>query len=280
MDIIRTVEEMQQWSEARRLDGKKVSFVPTMGALHEGHLSLLKMARKLGDGLVLSIYVNPTQFGPKEDVEKYPRDLEGDLFKVKNIPVDCVFFPSNKVMYPNGYATFVEVEKLSDCLCGSSRKGHFRGVTTVVLKLFNAVKPHVAVFGEKDFQQLTIIRRMVRDLNLSVEIKSHPIVREGDGLAMSSRNAYLNPDERKAALSIFRSLKVAEDLIKDGETSCEKILAEVRKTIESSKIPKVDYAKFVDAETLAELPRFKAPALLAVAAFVGKARLIDNACFY
>ncbi len=279
MKLITSTEEMNNWSMGERTAGRKIAFVPTMGALHEGHVSLLRMARGLADSLVLSIFVNPTQFGPGEDLGKYPRNLEDDLEKARSVPVNAVFFPTDKTMYPNGFDTFVEAENLSRRLCGVSRPTHFKGVATVVLKLFNIVAPHVAVFGEKDFQQLILIKRMALDLNLPVEIKSHPIVRESDGLAMSSRNAYLSPEERRAALSLSRSLEKADQLIASGEKSPEKILGAVRAEIESERIPKIDYARLVSAETLCDLTEFLRPCLIAIAAFVGKTRLIDNRFF-
>jgi len=279
MEIFKTAEEMHAWSARQRRDGKTIAFVPTMGALHQGHLSLLREGRRRGDRLTLSIYVNPTQFGPTEDLGNYPRDLHGDLEKAREQGVDAVFLPTDQVMYPQGYQTYVTVDDLAHPLCGQRRPTHFRGVATVVTKLFIIVAPDVAIFGEKDFQQLVLIHRMSRDLNLPVEIVGCPIVREQDGLAMSSRNAYLSPEEREAARSLFRSLDVAQALVDKGATDPGAILKQVRATIEATKLARIDYAKLVDPDTLKELPTFKAPALLALAAFVGKTRLIDNRLF-
>ncbi len=273
MDIIEKPEEMQNFSEALRLSGKRIAFVPTMGYLHEGHLSLMREGRKRGDVLVVSIFVNPTQFGPGEDYDRYPRDLERDIGLMRDIPVDVVFHPSAQDMYPEGYQTFVEVTELTKYLCGRSRPGHFRGVTTVVAKLFNIVKPHVALFGYKDYQQLKVIERMVKDLNYGVEIVGMPIVREKDGLAMSSRNSYLSPEERKDALSIYRALKKAEEMFKEGVRDAE----EIRRTVRSMLKGEIDYVSVCDPETLVEIEgEIKDRALLAVAVKIGKARLIDN----
>jgi len=245
-----------------------------MGALHEGHLSLMREGKKRADNLVVSVYVNPTQFGPKEDLSKYPRDKEADFEKCRSCGADTIFFPSDAMMYPEGYATYINVERLGEYLCGKSRPTHFRGVTTVCAKLFTIIAPHVAIFGEKDFQQLTIIRRMVADLNMPLEIAGMPIIRESDGLAMSSRNRYLSPAERTAALSLKRSIDRAQAMVKGGERNTETIRAEVRTIIESTKIPKVDYVSIVDPLTLEDASQF--PARLCIAAFVGTTRLIDN----
>ena len=273
MEIIEKPKDMQNFSEALRLSGKRIAFVPTMGYLHEGHLSLMREGRRRGDVLVVSIFVNPTQFGPGEDYDRYPRDFERDVKLMKDIPVDVVFHPSPQDMYPEGYQTFVEVTELTKYLCGRSRPGHFRGVTTVVAKLFNIVKPHVALFGYKDYQQLKVIERMVKDLNFDVEIVGMPIVREKDGLAMSSRNTYLSPEEREDALSIYRALKKAEEMFKEGVRDAE----EIRKTVRSMLKGEIDYVSVCDPETLVEIEgEIKDKALLAVAVKIGKARLIDN----
>lgn len=276
MEIFNTVGQMQAWSEGRRKKGGSIAFVPTMGALHEGHLSLMREGRHRADTLVCSVYVNPAQFGPGEDFSRYPRDTENDLKKIKGLKADAVFLPSDDVMYPKGYQTYVNVEEVTKYLCGASRPGHLRGVTTVVLKLFNIVEPHVAIFGEKDYQQLVVIRRMVKDLNLPIEIVGMPIVREKDGLAMSSRNRYLSADERKAALSISQSLSKAEVMIRKGDRDVKDILKTVRDTILAAKIVHIDYVKLCDPETLEDLQSLRLPALLAIAAFVGPTRLIDN----
>ena len=278
MQIFNTAREMHAWSVKQKQNGKKIGLVPTMGALHDGHLALLNEAKKYADSIVLSIYVNPTQFGPKEDLAKYPRDLDSDLEKAKKHRTDAVFFPSNEVMYPKNYQTFITVEDVTKNLCGASRPGHFRGVATVVAKLFNIVAPDVAVFGQKDFQQLVVIRRMVEDLNFSIKIVGHPTIREADGLAMSSRNKYLSKEERKNALSIFHSLKEAQKMVEAGEQNAAAIIKKVVCAIESADL-RIDYVKLVNAETMTDLKTFKRPALLAIAAFAGKTRLIDNLFF-
>ncbi|MBI2092640.1 MAG: pantoate--beta-alanine ligase [Deltaproteobacteria bacterium] len=276
MQLINSAEEMQSLAFSWHKQNQKISFVPTMGALHEGHLSLLREGRKTGDKLVLSIYVNPAQFAPTEDLAKYPRDTKGDLAKASDCRVDAVFFPSNEVMYPKGCQTYVEVANVTKGLCGASRPSHFRGVATVVLKLFNIVQPHVAIFGEKDYQQLITIQTMARDLNLPVEIKGMPTVREPDGLALSSRNAYLSKEERIAALSLSQSLKIAKEMAAAEKKDINEILESVKKAIEANGLTKTDYIKICDSETLEELTTLKSPARLLIAAFVGKTRLIDN----
>ena len=276
MLLIKTTQEMQSWSLAARKSGQTVAFVPTMGYLHKGHLSLLKEGKKSADKLVLSIFVNPTQFGPTEDLERYPRDEEGDLAKAKACGVDVVFYPAKEAIYPENYQTFVEVTTLAKPLCGKTRPEHFRGVATVVLKLFNITQPTIALFGEKDFQQLRVIEQMVKDLNLPVKIKPMPIIREADGLAMSSRNKYLSPEERKAALAIPLSLQKAQELVAQGEKNPKTILNTVIATLTESKKIEIDYVSLCDPQTLEELTAFKTPALLAIACRVGKTRLIDN----
>jgi len=276
MKIVKSVSEMQQLADLWRRDGKVIAFVPTMGYLHEGHLALMRAARKEGDVLVISIFVNPIQFGPHEDYERYPRDLERDLRLAESVNVDVVFAPEVKEMYPDGFQTIVDVTELSKPLCGKSRPGHFRGVATVVTKLFNIVKPHVAVFGEKDFQQLVVIRRMVKDLNMDVRIIGHPIVREADGLAMSSRNVYLSPEERKVALRLSQSLKKARHLVAQSILDAREILKAVVSHLCQDDALRLDYAELRDPETLEEVSVVNKPTLLAIAAFVGKTRLIDN----
>lgn len=275
MEIFKTIEEMRGWSSRQRTEGRKIAFVPTMGALHEGHLSLMREGKHRADRLVLSIYVNPTQFGPGEDYLRYPRQTEKDLKLARDTKTDIIFMPGDEIMYPSGYQTYVNVEEITGHLCGAARPGHFKGVVTIVLKLLNIVAPHIAVFGEKDYQQLAVIRRMVTDLNLPVDIVGIPIVREKDGLAMSSRNRYLSPAERNSALSISRSLTKAELMVRSGERDLKKILGAVRETVEKEKVH-IDYVKICDPETLKDLNSLKLPALLAIAAFVGPARLIDN----
>ncbi len=277
MELVRGIKDMQRLADEARRAGNTVGCVPTMGFLHEGHLSLMRYARERCDLLVISIYVNPTQFGPGEDLEAYPRDLESDMAKAKEVGVDVVFAPGDEEMYPRGYQTFVTVEKVTGHLCGLSRPGHFRGVTTVVAKLFCAIKPHLAVFGEKDFQQLAVIKRMVKDLNMDVEVVGRPIVREHDGLAMSSRNTYLTSDERGSALSLSRSLEVAREMAARGTGDASEIIGKVSAHISSQPHTGIDYVKIVNIDTMEDIANIERRALLALAVRVGKARLIDNA---
>lgn len=277
MEVVKDPAEMQQKAEGWRRQGKIIAFVPTMGYFHEGHLSLMREGRRRGDVLVVSIFVNPTQFGPQEDFERYPRDLQRDLRMAAEVGVDVVFNPEVGAMYPPGFQTYVEVRDLQRHLCGLFRPGHFRGVATVVVKLFNIVKPHIALFGKKDYQQLLIIEQMVRDLNMDVQILGLPTVREPDGLAASSRNAYLSPEERRAALALSRSLKRAEELFSHGERRAERILGEVRSILEAEPLLQVEYAELCDPKALEGLRgEVGERALLALAARVGRARLIDN----
>lgn len=276
MEVIMSVSKMQSRAMQLRSEGKVIGFVPTMGYFHEGHLSLMRRAKSECDIVIVSIFVNPIQFAPGEDYERYPRDIERDLRMADEAGVDIVFYPSVEEMYPEGYVTYVNVEKLTEGLCGAFRPGHFRGVTTVVAKLFNIVMPHRAYFGEKDYQQLVVIKRMVRDLNFPIEIVPCPTVREEDGLAMSSRNAYLSPDERKAALSLSRGLMAAEKLFVSGERDAAKLKRAVEEHLCSSELVRPQYVEVVDAETLEPVERIERDAVIAVAAFVGKARLIDN----
>lgn len=276
MKIIKDVSEMQAFSNGERAKGKRIVLVPTMGYLHEGHKTLLNTGRQKGEVLVLSIFVNPAQFGPKEDFKSYPRNLEGDLKAAEDCGVDAVFMPSPEGMYPEGYQTYVNVEDLPEHLCGLSRPGHFRGVATVVLKLFNIVKPHIAVFGKKDFQQLLVLKRMVRDLNLDIEIIGAETVRESDGLAMSSRNSYLSPEERKAAKVIPFSMDEAKRDVSAGGYEASAIIEKVKKTIEKEPLAVIDYIRVCDKESLEDLDKIEDSALLAVAVKIGKARLIDN----
>jgi pantoate--beta-alanine ligase len=276
MQIVESIAAFKQLRSSWEDQHLTVSLVPTMGALHAGHLSLLPPARE-ADRMVVSIFVNPAQFGPHEDLERYPRPVEQDLSLLKSRGVDAVFLPLASEVYPEGYRTFVNVEVLSSRLCGVSRPGHFRGVTTVVLKLFNIVRPHRAVFGQKDAQQTIILRRMVRDLNLDVKLIVQPIVREPDGLALSSRNRYLNPEERHAASVLFRSLEFARQASLRGECRADVLLEGVRKLIESEPLARLDYAQIVSTDDLSTLQEVTSPALLAIAVFIGKTRLIDNA---
>jgi pantoate--beta-alanine ligase len=276
MIVIESVSDMRQWSERQRRGRQRIVLVPTMGFLHEGHLCLMREARWRGDMVVASIFINPTQFAPGEDFATYPRDFERDRRMLDVEGVDVLFLPSLTQIYPAGAQTFVEVEKLSLPLCGSVRPGHFRGVSTVVAKLFNIVQPHLAIFGEKDYQQLQVVRRMVRDLAMDVEIIGHPIVREADGLAMSSRNAYLTSAERPAALCLSRALCKAERLVRRGEITAAKIVDRVRAELDNEPLVAVEYVKLCDVETLDEVDKISEPALLALAVRIGKARLIDN----
>jgi len=274
--IIDKIKDMQSLSNKIRMDGRTISFVPTMGALHDGHLTLMRAAKEKGDFLVVSIFVNPTQFGPNEDFNKYSRDLEGDIKKISSIGVDAVFFPDVDEIYPDGYETYVEVQELQKPLCGQHRPGHFKGVATVVLKLFNIVKPDVAVFGEKDYQQLLIIKKMVRDLHLEIEIIGMPIVREDDGLALSSRNAYLSDDERKRALSISKSLKTMSSEFSNGKHDIKELINIGKGILNESSILDIDYLEIRDGNTLKNEHIAKRGDIVAVAAKVGNARLIDN----
>ncbi|MBM4275005.1 MAG: pantoate--beta-alanine ligase [Deltaproteobacteria bacterium] len=277
MEIVSNSKEMQDLALRWREEGRKIVLVPTMGFFHQGHLSLMEHGRTLGDRLVVSLFVNPAQFGPTEDLQRYPRDLDRDAALAREKGVDVLFTPTPEQMYPEGYQTYVEVEKLSQGLCGASRPGHFRGVATVVLKLFNLVQPHAAIFGEKDYQQLMVIRRLTADLNLPIGIVGCPIVREPDGLAMSSRNTYLSPEERAAALSLSYALKGAQKLAAAGEKSGEKILELVRKIIPRVPHTRIDYLALVHPETLEEVETLQGEARLALAVWVGDTRLIDNA---
>ncbi len=275
MRVVRKIEAMAGLAEKLRAQGK-VGFVPTMGALHPGHLELVRVAKERCDYVVVSIFVNPLQFGPKEDYQRYPRDFKKDRQLLKALGVDAVFYPDKEEMYPPDYSTYVEVEGLTRYLCGRSRPGHFRGVTTVVAKLFNIVKPHLAVFGQKDAQQALVIKRMVQDLNFPIEIVVVPTVREKDGLAMSSRNKYLTPEERKEAPVLFRSLKLAEKLIKSGQRDAEKVKRAMRQMIKEESRGKIDYVEIVDTQRLEPVKRIKGEVLVALAVYFGKARLIDN----
>ena len=275
--LVKKPEEMTRISKEVLKSSKTIGFVPTMGYLHEGHLSLVRRARKENDFVVVSIFVNPIQFGPSEDYERYPRDLERDLKLLEECEVDVVFNPSVSDMYPEGFSTFVEVNGITEVLCGAKRPGHFRGVCTVVAKLFNIVKPTRAYFGKKDYQQLKVIERMVKDLNFDVEIVGCPIVREKDGLAMSSRNVYLNPEERKSATVLYRSLKLASDLYRKGEKDPNVYRKKMEELIKSEPhVKKIDYIEIVDGETLKPVKEVKEGTLIALAVFVGNARLIDN----
>lgn len=276
MKTVRDISSMRHLARDWRRQGKTVSLVPTMGYLHEGHLALVRTARGRSDRVVTSIFVNPAQFGPLEDLSRYPRDLKRDARLLAAEGVDCLFVPEASEMYPDGFQTWVTVENLSRGLCGASRPGHFRGVATVVAKLFNIIQPDLAVFGMKDWQQLQVIRRMVRDLDLPVEIVGHPIIREPDGLAMSSRNSYLSSKERHSALSIFRSLKIARKIFQGWERTAQTLKEAVAREILSESDTEIDYIFLGDPWTLEPLVILGESALLAVAVRVGKTRLIDN----
>ncbi|MCI5140931.1 MAG: pantoate--beta-alanine ligase [Candidatus Electrothrix sp. ATG1] len=278
MKIIRSPQEMTAWSKEQAVAGKTIGFVPTMGFFHEGHLALMRRAGELADQVVVSLFVNPTQFGPKEDLAAYPRDFERDKGLAASVGVDVIFAPEAEVMYPPGSGTTVTVgEELTSQLCGASRPGHFAGVATVVTKLFNIVRPDLAVFGEKDFQQLAVIRRMTADLNLGVEIIGHPIIREQDGLAMSSRNTYLHEEERESALSLSRALAMARKMAADGERDTERLTAALREFSLSFPGTAIDYISFVDQLTLQPVEAVNEGTVLALAVKInGRVRLIDN----
>jgi len=276
MQLIESVSEMQQLALKSRGEGKLIAMVPTMGYLHAGHASLMHEGRKRCDLLVTSIFVNPTQFGAGEDLDKYPRDLERDTAIASDEGVDIIFAPRAGEMYPHGYQTWVDVDTLTLPLCGASRPGHFRGVTTVVSKLFNIVQPDVALFGQKDYQQLAVIRQMVGDLNMPVAVIGMPIVREADGLAMSSRNAYLSPEERQKALCLSRALGAARSAYRSGERNIAALRQLVVETIEAEKMPVIDYADFRHGTTLQKVEIAGHRTLLALAVKIGTTRLIDN----
>ncbi|MFQ5787469.1 MAG: pantoate--beta-alanine ligase [Thermodesulfobacteriota bacterium] len=276
MRTVNKVKHMQELANTIRNDGKTLSLVPTMGALHEGHLSLVIEAKKKADVCVVSIFVNPTQFGPGEDYNEYSRDLEGDLRKLKNIGVDIVFIPKVEEIYHTGFQTYVEVDELEKHLCGPFRKGHFRGVATIVLKLFNIVKPHVSIFGEKDYQQMKIIQRMVFDLNLEIEILTSPIIREEQGLALSSRNSYLSQRQKISAYAVFKALSKIKKEFELGSKKSKKIIESGKKILEQASITDIDYLDICDPETLQSKEIAESGDLLAIAVRLGGTRLIDN----
>lgn len=276
MNVLTTIEAMRSASRAAKTAGKRVGFVPTMGALHEGHLSLVRSAKAQCDVVAASIFVNPTQFGPNEDFSKYPRAFERDRELFAKEGVELLFAPAVEEMYPAGAVTYVTVEGMSERLCGKSRPGHFRGVTTVVCKLFNIVEPDIAFFGQKDAAQVAIIRRMVRDLDIPVEIAVCPIVREADGLAMSSRNTYLDLQQRKAALVLYRSLQKVKREFESGESNAAKLAEQGRKLFAQEPSVRLDYLEIVEPDNLEALDNIESSALVAVAAFLGATRLIDN----
>jgi len=276
MKVLKTIDAMKTWSRKVREDGKTLGLVPTMGYLHEGHLSLARKSISACDRTVVSIFVNPKQFGPNEDLDAYPRDLEADQRILEQLGVDALFLPTADIMYPKGFQTFVHVEEITDKLCGKSRRELFRGVATIVLKLLNIVQPHSAFFGEKDRQQLEVIRKMVDDLNLNAEIVGLPIIRESDGLAMSSRNQYLGKAERNTAKSLHEALQQAQQLVAQGESSVATIRSRMRNIIEREGQAQVDYISVCDPKRFEELEEIRGKAMIALAVHVGKARLIDN----
>ena len=276
MKLIFSLKTLSQEIKKIKRQNKIIGFVPTMGYLHQGHLSLIQRAKKDCQICIISIFVNPAQFGPREDYQKYPRHLKRDLQLARSLGVDIVFTPSVKDIYPQNYRTYIEVERLTEGLCGASRPGHFRGVTTVVAKLFNLVKPDVAYLGQKDAQQARVIEKMVEDLNMGIKIKVLPIVREKDGLAMSSRNVYLNNEERKDAMVLYRALKLAKKIILSGERDSKKIILAMKNLIRTRKRTKVDYISVVDKEKLETVKKVKNEILVALAVWIGKTRLIDN----
>ena len=276
MNIIRNIQEMKECSLELRFRRETIGFVPTMGYLHRGHLELVRRALAENDATVVSIFVNPAQFGPSEDFDTYPRDEDRDLQLLKELGVDCVFIPSERVIYPEGYSTYVHVERLTDYLCGAKRPGHFKGVATVVTKLFNIISPDRAYFGQKDAQQFRVLRRMVLDLNMNVEMVEIPTVREEDGLAMSSRNRYMSNSERREALLIREALDKGLEMIREGTHSVSGIRDELGRILRKGKHVFVDYIEIVDEKNLSPVERLDNDVILAIAVFVGKTRLIDN----
>ena len=276
MDICYTIKDVRERVNDWKREGLTVGFVPTMGYLHEGHKSLMQAARANNDKVVVSVFVNPMQFGPNEDLESYPRDFEKDSALCESVGVDLIFHPDPEEMYADGFCSYVDMNGLTTELCGKSRPIHFRGVQTVVLKLFNIVKPDRAYFGQKDAQQLAVIKRMVKDLNVDTEIVGCPIVREADGLAKSSRNTYLNPDERKAALILSRSLKLGRKLIENGETDAKAVIKAITDSINTERLAQIDYVDVVDFDTITPVDRIGKSVLVAIAVYIGKTRLIDN----
>lgn len=276
MKILTTIADVRHWAQAQRKAGKAVHFVPTMGYFHEGHLNLMRQAKADGGAVIVSLFVNPTQFAPHEDLAKYPRDVERDFAMAESVGVDALFMPEPQDIYPPDFQTKVEVTHLSQPLCGVSRPHHFGGVAVVVLKLFHIVEPDRAYFGEKDYQQMRLIQQMVRDLNLRVEIVPCPITREPDGMAMSSRNVYLSPEQRQAALSLNRALLWAQSQVESGERDLAQIQAGARALIEAEPLARIDYVEVVHADTLEPITELQDRALLALAVYFGQTRLIDN----
>ena len=273
---IRTIREMKKYLKEARSRRRRVALVPTMGYLHEGHLSLVREARRLAPLVIVSVFVNPTQFGPNEDLDRYPRDMRGDLRKLRQEGVEVVFCPDTAEIYPERYQTFVDVTEVTRDYCGASRPSHFRGVATVVTKLFTIIQPDVAVFGEKDYQQLVVIRRLAQDLGLDVDVVGLPTVREEDGLAMSSRNAYLSPAQRQQATTIYRGLRKAKRLLDSGERDAAELAAIAIDLLREEQDLVIDYVAVCDPETLERIPEVEKQAVLLVAVKVGDTRLIDN----
>ncbi len=276
METIKTIPEMKQWSERARGSHRTIGFVPTMGSLHEGHMSLVQKSVSTCDVTVASIFINPSQFGKNEDLDTYPRNLEGDRRLLETAGVDVLFLPSPQDMYPEGYKTFVTVEGITGHLCGQSRPGFFRGIATVVVKLFNIVRPHTGFFGDKDWQQAAVVETLLRDLNIDATIKRMPIVRDADGLAKSSRNLYLSKDEMTPARSLSRALELARHQVQNGQFSAERIRREIRQLIEKNKAAHIDYISICDPDSFIEQDEIKDESLIALAVHIGKTRLIDN----
>ena len=276
MKVVGTIKEVRELVKEWKKNGETVGFVPTMGYLHEGHGSLITKARENNDKVVVSIFVNPMQFGPTEDLDSYPRDLEKDSKFCESLGADLIFHPEPEEMYHDDFSSYVDMSVLTEELCGLSRPVHFRGVCTVVTKLFNIVQPDNAYFGQKDAQQLAIIKHMVQDLNMDINVVGCPIVREEDGLAKSSRNTYLSPEERKAALILSKTVKLAKELIDAGEKDTDVVVAKMKENIETEPMAKIDYVKAVNGLTMQQQKEIKAPMLIAMAVYIGKTRLIDN----
>ena len=276
MKVVGTIKEVRELVKEWKKNGETVGFVPTMGYLHEGHGSLITKARENNDKVVVSIFVNPMQFGPTEDLDSYPRDLEKDSKFCESLGADLIFHPEPEEMYHDDFSSYVDMSVLTEELCGLSRPVHFRGVCTVVTKLFNIVQPDNAYFGQKDAQQLAIIKHMVQDLNMDINVVGWPLVREEDGLANSSRNTYLSPEERKAALILSKTVKLAKELIDAGEKDADVVVAKMKENIETEPMAKIDYVKAVNGLTMQQQKEIKAPMLIAMAVYIGKTRLIDN----
>jgi len=280
MQIIKTIKDMQTLSRRLRSEKKTIGFVPTMGALHEGHFSLVKRSKNENDITIVSIFVNPTQFGPKEDFQQYPRDLEGDIKKLSSISADIVFAPENHEMYPKGFSTIIDVGSIGDILCGASRSGHFNGVATVVAKLFNIIIPDKAYFGQKDFQQSVVIKKLIKELNFDIDIVVCPTIREKDGLAKSSRNCYLNQNERNSATILYKALKHAETLIINGVKDSSYIKREMEDMIKSELLAKIEYVEIVNPQSFKIAKTIELPIVICLAVRIGSTRLIDNLPVY